>query len=623
MQPAPNRTGWPALDLALLTPPESLQVSRDGQIVLYAQRDAAGHSTLWRWNGQRPVALIAGAAGEHPALAPNGRQLAYVRTGEHEIQVMLRSVTEADERGILRLDQVRDLAWSPGSRRLAVVGVPRSSRPASRVLACTDGPWDTVGSKPASVALARGELWVCNVDGECRRWPHGPLDLRRVAWLNDQTLLAVAQDGSRGAERLVRLSEDDEPWPWSDFAGHIRDVAVSPSGRLAAWVGSPGNNPGNLVGPGLYRAVLNLDAEPVRTETAKLWERPAGTVFLNDLEPRDGRRLAFLADDTLLAVVGLEGRSEIYRWESGRPSPDRVPDLPAHVADLASTDAGLWMVAASAVEPPELFHWPGREGGARRMTRLHGAWLARHAVIEPTPFTVDGGRFRVTGWRLVPPGPAPHPTILLTHSGPGRAFGGSFYGGAQFLASHGYLVLAVNPRGSAGYGDQFAKAVMGDPGGGDFQDLMAVVDDHAAGGLADPERLGVMGWRYGGFLAAWAITQTDRFRAAVMVHPIIDWLAAYGEDGESLPVEALMGGCPWAHPDLYLERTPLTHAAHVRTPSLLLAPAPSAAHADAFYAALRRLGVPAARLGCDPPASGEGLAPDAWQRVLEWLDHWL
>jgi dipeptidyl aminopeptidase/acylaminoacyl peptidase len=624
MQPAPTRSGCPAADLDLLNPLESLQVSRNGQVVVYAQRDAAGRARVWRWDGQRPVSLTTDVSCQRPTLDPDGRWLAFVRTAGPGSHVMIRSVNKADDRLVLRLDQVRDLAWSPTGKRLAVVGTPPPSHPASLVLSCTDGPWNELGGDSVPAPLAGPELWVCDLDGSCRRWPHVGLVFRRAVWLNDEWLLAVATEpADPGTERLVRLGEHHAPVPWSDFQGHIGDVAVSPSGRLAAWVGSPAGSPTDLAAPGLYRAILTSDGNPVHTEAANLWERPAGTVFLNDMEPHHSRRLAFLSDDTLLAVVGVEGRSEVYRWAPGRPDLERLPGLPVGVADLAASDTGLWVVATSAVDPPELFHWTERSGEARPLTRLHSAWLARHTPIPPESFTVDGGRFRVSGWRWVPSGPAPHPTVLLAHRGPGHAFGGSFHAGAQFLASHGYLVLAVNPRGSAGYGHQFTQAVMGDVGGGDFQDLMAVLDDHAAGGLADPERLAVMGWRYGGFLAAWAITQTDRFRAAVMVHPLIDWFAAYGEDTVSLPIERLMGGSPWDHPDLYLERTPLTHAAHVRTPSLLLAPSRSDAHADAFYAALRRLGVPAARLTCDPVTDGERLTPQAWQRVLEWLDHWL
>jgi len=142
----------------------------------------------------------------------------------------------------------------------------------------------------------------------------------------------------------------------------------------------------------------------------------------------------------------------------------------------------------------------------------------------------------------------------------------------QWLAAAGYAVLAPNPRGGLGHGHEFAARVRGDVGGADYADVMAAVDAAIERGLADPDRLGIGGWSQGGFMTAWAITQTDRFKAAVMSAGVSDW-GMLTLTGDSPHFEAeLSGSRPWDGPGPHraAARSPISFAMRVSTPLLIL-----------------------------------------------------
>jgi dipeptidyl aminopeptidase/acylaminoacyl peptidase len=204
----------------------------------------------------------------------------------------------------------------------------------------------------------------------------------------------------------------------------------------------------------------------------------------------------------------------------------------------------------------------------RKLTRVNDAILQSHSLIRPKRITwqsVDGTA--IEGWLYLPPqaGQTKVPLILIPHNGPSLAWGDSYIHEFQVLAGRGYAVLAPNPRGSTGYGEAFSQKVLNDWGGGDLQDLMTGIDYVIANEAIDEQRLGISGLSYGGYLTNWAITQTNRFKAAVSRNGISSlatisrlsdwtvWLNLVMED------EALQR-----------DRSPLTFADQITTPLLLL-----------------------------------------------------
>jgi dipeptidyl aminopeptidase/acylaminoacyl peptidase len=224
------------------------------------------------------------------------------------------------------------------------------------------------------------------------------------------------------------------------------------------------------------------------------------------------------------------------------------------------------------------------------------------------------------------------PLVLLVHGGPSSRFTTSYTwetAWAQLLASHGYEVLMVNPRGSNGYSEDFMKANRGDWGGGDYKDLMAVLDAVLAKGETDPTRLGIGGWSYGGEMTMWAITQTNRFKAAVAGAGVYDQQAEFETEPDPYGDEWYFG-TPWEHPDVYARNSPATYIRHARTPTLIFDGEDDqenpVGQSKGFYRTLKHLGVETEMV----LYPGEGHSPkkgsyniDMFQRQLDWIDRHL
>jgi dipeptidyl aminopeptidase/acylaminoacyl peptidase len=162
------------------------------------------------------------------------------------------------------------------------------------------------------------------------------------------------------------------------------------------------------------------------------------------------------------------------------------------------------------------------------------------------------------------------PLLLSVHGGPAGSWDVSFRGINQIYTSLGWAVLEPNVRGSSSYGDALLRGNMKDIGGGDYQDLMSGVDKLIADGLADPDRLAIRGWSYGGILGGWTITQTSRFKAASLGAMVADWASEYAMGFNHDVRLWYIGGAPWESPDNYRRQSSYTHIARVTTPTLLL-----------------------------------------------------
>lgn len=220
-----------------------------------------------------------------------------------------------------------------------------------------------------------------------------------------------------------------------------------------------------------------------------------------------------------------------------------------------------------------------------------------------------------------------YPLILQIHGGPYGQFAFGLNTRAQIFAANGYAVLLPNPRGSTGYGNKFTTANVGDWGGKDYQDLMTGVDEVIKMGLADPERLAVMGGSYGGFMTFWVITQTNRFKAAIGHAGISDWYSFYGQSDIPGLMEYGFGGVPWTARETYEKWSPVRYADRVKTPLMITHGEQDRrvpiAQAEQYYRALRKRGVETVFVRY--PREGHGIAEpnhqiDLVRRQLEWFD---
>ena len=285
---------------------------------------------------------------------------------------------------------------------------------------------------------------------------------------------------------------------------------------------------------------------------------------------------------------------------------------------------------------------PGRdgEGAATRLTRanpdVEGGVLAEPEVVRWTSFDgteiegilyrppVTASDVRAASWR------APGAFVLEIHGGPAGVFDRSFDADAQVLAAHGYAVLQPNVRGSSGYGDAFLRGNMEDIGGGDYRDLMTGVDSAIAHGVAHPDSLAVKGWSYGGILGGWALTRTDRFRAASLGAMVTDWVGEFGPGFHFDVVRWYLGGDPWSNTEFWRQRSSFTHMDEISTPTILFHGAEDRVDTPGqsmnFHQALRHFEVPNRYVLF--PREGHGIGEPRHHRTrlveeLRWLQRWV
>jgi dipeptidyl aminopeptidase/acylaminoacyl peptidase len=186
--------------------------------------------------------------------------------------------------------------------------------------------------------------------------------------------------------------------------------------------------------------------------------------------------------------------------------------------------------------------------------------------------------------------------MLHVHGGPSGYFGNEFDFEFQLYAGLGYASLGPNVRGSSAYGDELLRGLMGDVGGVEHEDLMTGVDHVIEMGVADPERLGIRGWSWGGVLSSWVVTQTDRFKAASIGAMVGNWVAETGPGFNFDVTLWYIGGSHWENLDEWMRRSSLTHVANVTTPSLILHggedTTSSVGQSLMFFTALRDRGIP-------------------------------
>jgi dipeptidyl aminopeptidase/acylaminoacyl peptidase len=341
----------------------------------------------------------------------------------------------------------------------------------------------------------------------------------------------------------------------------------------------------------------------------------------------DGREIYFIAADRGFAQlhrVGVDGGAVEML------SPTLRGDL--REFSLARTGR-IAAVFGSPTQPYEVWtldrpggRWAQRTNHTR--AAIDPAQLAPYEEIWAASF--DG--IRIQGWLMKPPGFDPakqYPLLLYIHGGPHTMYGESFFYEFQALANAGLLVLITNPRGSTGYGEAFANIVQYRYPGDDYRDLMAALDHVVARGFVDPQRLGVAGGSGGGVLTSWTIGQTDRFAAALVERPVVNFAShAMVADLNGRFSEIWFRDYPWRSPQEYFERSPVNLVDKVTTPVLVIQSIEDYRtpidQGLAYYNALRILGKPA-KLALFPTSS-HGLSRNGppSQRIerLEIITDW-
>jgi len=381
------------------------------------------------------------------------------------------------------------------------------------------------------------------------------------------------------------------------------------------------------------------------TYVATIRENGSGFRLLSRSFDEDAGAIAWTPNgDAILfeATTRLAGR--VYRLPAGGGKAEALAGGDEIFSDASLSRNGrvLYGVHQSPLDPPEVYALeisPEGVASAPRPASAFNAWTAGMATRPKEPFRWKGaGGMEIEGLLVRPDGIPPGtrvPLLTIVHGGPSGSFVNDFTPrrGAypiQIFAAKGFAVLMPNPRGSGGYGEEFRSSNRRDWGGKDYEDIMAGIDALVASGVADPNRLGIMGWSYGGFMTSRAITLTKRFAAASVGAGVTDTLSFVGT-ADIPPFErSYFGAWPWEDPAVYTSHTAVYNARGVTTPTLIQ-------HGEAdhrvpisqgweLYVALEEQSVPVEFVTY--PRQGHGfrepkLIRDSMRRNLEWFSRWI
>lgn len=572
------------------------QISPDGRHIVYVRVSMDIMTDRIRRNlwiidtatgEQRPV-FSGTASYSSPRWSPDGKRLAFVSAFDGATQIYVRWMDTGQTARVTNLPQSpSNLAWSPDGKWLAfTMFVPENKPPLASLPTPPKGA--TWGDAPKLVDdmiyradgtgfLESGfsQVFLAPSDGGSpRQLTTGRYNHNGTpSWAPDGKSLLISANRSDDA---VYQPLNSEVYEITLADGGIRQLTrrdgpdsrpiISPDGKRIAIIGFDDRKLGYSV---RRLEVMDRDGSNRRVITANL-DRDIG----NTVWREDGKALFAQYDDkgtTRLAEISLDGT---------------VRDL---AANLGGTDLGrpyasgtfsvarngrIAFLTTSPKRPADVSLYSG--GKARQLTALNEDVLAYRDLSDAEELWVkssaDGQD--VQSWLMKPPGFDPakkYPLILEIHGGPFANYGPRWAAEMQAYAAAGYVVVYANPRGSTSYGADFGNLIHHNYPGQDYDDLISVVDAVIAKGYVDEKNLFVTGGSGGGVLAAWIVSNTHRFRAAVVAKPVINWTSfVLTADNSPLYSQYWFPAMPWEAQEHYWKRSPLSRVGNVKTPTMLL-----------------------------------------------------
>lgn len=667
--------------------PGDPQVSPDGKTVAFVvqtvdeQNDKAlTNIYIVGCSGGLPRQITNSGSDRSPRWSPDGRTLAFISERGGKPALWLIDTTGGEAWCVPTEQRVSSPpVWSPDGARIVFTssvfshdalwtpypGAPANDRKRAVAAASRDETEKDKGSKAPDVKVItrlrhrldgvgffgdrRTQVFVLDVPSDrptkpikARQLTTGDFDHEAPSWSSDGRRIVFCATRRDDADWLQK----SDVWVLDVETGAMEQVldasgmstcpVFSPDGKAVMYIGHSGQYRGSTSAEVRW---FNLEPGKTATEsdvrsfTACL-DRPAGGVPSSDVRyapmvvpPK------WSEDGQVFFLLGSEGSTFVYRCAPGSAPQIEAGETGRVIASMSVACGTIAYQSSSGCCPDEIYCQTPE--GTRQLTHMNDAFCAELALSCPEAIkyeSLDGQS--ISGWLLKPYGyeeGKAYPLVLHIHGGPHGVYGWSFQFQGQMLASNGFCVLYTNPRGSQGYGQEFARACVLDWGGMDFQDIMAGVDYCIACGIADPEKLGVTGWSYGGYMTCWAITQTQRFKAAITGACVSNRHSFYGTSdiGYSFG-EHHFGSTPWEDANKLLERSAIQYIGNMTTPVLILHGEADircpVEQAEQFFIAARRLGKQAVLVRY-PGEYHAFKKPSNWldrmERVYSWFSFYL
>ncbi len=651
-------------DLLAIKSVSDPQISPDGESVVYvvSELDRATDktdSTLWlipTAGGEPKRMTTAPGTNNHPRWSPDGKTLAFVSSRGGSAQVWLLPVEGGEARQLTKLPiDVSGPIWSPRGERIAF---------AAEVYP---------GTTPEQTAAKDKEKEASK--SKVRTFDH--LMIRHWnAWDEGKRSHLFVADANTGVARDLtpKLEVNTPPAPF----GGSTDYAWSPDGKELAFTAEPvkdqawSTNTDIWTVPADGGELKNLtasnpaaDAQPSYSPDGTMlayvsqarpgfesdlwvlraWKRDGSeTIDVSSYLDRPVQSYAWRNATSLAAVIDSEGTEPIVTFRLLEPSEnrDRMTGRPVSGGASSSISIGpeartLAFVHHTADKPGEIYLWEEGKPKPRALTSHNAALVSQLDLPAVEGFTFTGADHeQVHGWLLRPPGFDPkktYPVAFLIHGGPQGAWHDEWHGrwNYQMFAAPGYAVVAINPRGSTGYGQKFTDQISQDWTGKVYEDLMKGLDFALEKyPFLDKTKLAAAGGSYGGFMVNWICGHTDRFKALISHAGVFDLVSMYGTTEELWFPEWEYGGFPWDRAEHYRDHSPSTYARGFRTPTLVIHGALDFRVPDAqglgMFTCLQRLGVPSRYVWF--PDEGHWIAKPQnrivwWREVQAWLAKYL
>ncbi|MBI4540998.1 MAG: S9 family peptidase [Gemmatimonadetes bacterium] len=489
--------------------------------------------------------------------------------------------------------------------------------------------------RPHYSAREKSQLFIVTAaGGQPRQLTRVPFDVGGAVWSKDGRTLLFTGDELEDDEYNADLTADIYAVPVD--GGEPRRLTANPGSERAPVFSADGAKLAFLSTPkrGAETEILVVDV----AADGAFRGAPRNLTADWDLEPDapswtpDGRAIRFEAQ--------IRGDYHLFEVPAAGGPVRQVTQGARQLGSFSSSrdEKVLAYTGNDPVAPPEVFVARGDASGERRITSFNDSWLAEVALrpAQRLTWTVADGT-EVEGWVIEPVDYQPgrkYPMILKIHGGPHSAYGNTFFQAFHVLSAAGFFVLYTNPRGSSGYGHRFQYATRGQWGIVDREDYLRGVDAALARYPdMDPQRVGVSGGSYGGFMTNWLSATTDRFAAAVTSRSIVNWESWYGSSDAQRLTEYEFFGPPWEQRELYRKLSPITFVENVKIPVLIIHSENDyrtpIGDGEQWFMALRRRKVPVELVRYPRSSHGLSRTGEPWllvdrlERIRTWFVHWL